>query len=592
MVAVDAVSFDLDAGESLGIVGESGSGKTTTARIIAGLESATTGTIDVAGRRVDGIRRTHSDARQIQMVFQDPFGSFDPRQRIAAGIEELLSLHFQLSRTARRSRVTELLEVVGLGERHANEFPRNLSGGQRQRVAIARALALEPRLLILDEAVSALDVSVQAQILNLLIDIRERTEVAYLFVSHDLAVVRQVCDRSIVMHHGRVVEAGPTADILDRPTDAYTRQLVDAIPRPGWRPKRRLVGRLTTPITRIRTGRPRRPPREDHMSTRTPMDRLFRPDRIAVIGASAKRTSAGGNQTIRNLQQSRYAGVIDVVNPSGGTIEGLPVTQSIADLPPPDVAFLALPAPAVPDVLEQLAAIGCGAVVVPSSGLTADQEQRIRQIAAQTSMLVHGPNCMGMINANDGIPLWLDEGNLVDVPAGDIALVAQSGSAAIFVARSAAPNGFSKIISTGNEIALAAADYVSWLADDPDTAVIGLVLESIQDPAAFRSAVSKARAAGKPIVVLKVGRTDSGARATTAHTGAIVAPSTAYEALFDELDVPTVADYDELATSLQLLSQLPGETCADDDSASSPSPVARRPWQPTSPRTWVSTCRR
>lgn len=294
------------------------------------------------------------------------------------------------------------------------------------------------------------------------------------------------------------------------------------------------------------------------MSTRTPMDRLFRPDRIAVIGASAKRTSAGGNQTIRNLQQSRYAGVIDVVNPHGGIIEGLPVTQSIADLLPPDVAFLALPAPAVPDVLEQLAAIGCGAVVVPSSGLTADQEQRIRQIAAETSMLVHGPNCMGMINANDGIPLWLDEGNLVDVPAGDIALVAQSGSAAIFVARSASPNGFSKIISTGNEMALAAADYVSWLADDPDTAVIGLVLESIQDPAAFRSAVSKARAAGKPIVVLKVGRTDSGARATTAHTGAIVASSAAYEALFDELDVPTVADYDELATSLQLLSQLPG----------------------------------
>ena len=296
------------------------------------------------------------------------------------------------------------------------------------------------------------------------------------------------------------------------------------------------------------------------MRTRTPMDRLFRPERIAVIGASAKRTDAGGNQAIRNLLLSRYRGVIDVVNPSGGTIEGLKVTDSVGQLTAPDVAFLALPAAAVPETLIQLDAIGCAAAVVPSSGLTPDQEQQVRHLATQSSMIVHGPNCMGLINANDGIPLWLDEGNLVDVPAGDIALVAQSGSAAIFVARSAAPSGFSKIISTGNEIALGAADYVSWLADDPDTAVIGLVLESIQDPAAFRSAVIKARRAGKPIVVLKVGRTDSGARATTAHTGAVVAPSTAYDALFEELDVPTVADYDELATSLQLLAQLPGQT--------------------------------
>ncbi|MEO7625206.1 MAG: acetate--CoA ligase family protein [Nocardioides sp.] len=290
------------------------------------------------------------------------------------------------------------------------------------------------------------------------------------------------------------------------------------------------------------------------------MDRLFRPARIAIIGASARRTDAGGNQVIRNLQNSRYDGVIDVVNPSGGIIEGLPVTTSVDQLTPPDVAFLALPAPAVPDALAQLEAIGCGAAVVPSSGLTHAQEEQVRQIAARSSMVIHGPNCMGLINANDGIPLWLDEGNLVDVPVGNIALVAQSGSAAIFVARSAAPSGFSKIVSTGNEMALGAADYVSWLADDPDTAVIGLVLESIQDPAHFRSAVGKSRASGKPIVVLKVGRTDSGARATTAHTGAVVAPSAAYEALFEELDVPTVADYDELATSLQLLAQLPGRS--------------------------------
>ena len=240
LVAVDDVSFALAPGESLGIVGESGSGKTTTARIIAGLEGATAGEIWFNGGEVTGRRKQRAAACEIQMVFQDPFGSLDPRQRIGAGIEELLGLHFDLDRTARKARAAGLIDEVGLASRHADELPRNLSGGQRQRVAIARALALEPRLLILDEAVSALDVSVQAQIINLLLDIRERTDVAFLFVSHDLAVVRQLCERSIVMQHGRVVETGPTAEILDRPSEQYTRQLVDAIPRPGWRPCRRL----------------------------------------------------------------------------------------------------------------------------------------------------------------------------------------------------------------------------------------------------------------------------------------------------------------------------------------------------------------
>lgn len=240
LVAVDNVSFALAAGESLGIVGESGSGKTTTARIVAGLEGATTGEIWFDGRKVTGRPKQRAAAREIQMVFQDPFGSLDPRQRIGPGIEELLGLHFDLTRAARKSRAAGLLDEVGLAARHAAELPRNLSGGQRQRVAIARALALEPRLLILDEAVSALDVSVQAQIINLLLDIRERTDVAFLFVSHDLAVVRQLCETSIVMQDGRVVESGPTAEILDRPSEQYTRQLVDAIPRPGWRPRRRL----------------------------------------------------------------------------------------------------------------------------------------------------------------------------------------------------------------------------------------------------------------------------------------------------------------------------------------------------------------
>ena len=151
----------------------------------------------------------------------------------------LLSIHGSARRAARRERVAELLHGVGLDERHARQYPASLSGGQRQRVAIARALALDPALLILDEAVSALDVSVQAQVLNLLSDIRRGSRIAYLFVSHDLGVVRQVSDRCVVLCEGRVVEQGPTATVLDRPTAEYTRTLVDSVPRPGWRPRRR-----------------------------------------------------------------------------------------------------------------------------------------------------------------------------------------------------------------------------------------------------------------------------------------------------------------------------------------------------------------
>jgi oligopeptide transport system ATP-binding protein len=239
-VAVDDVSFDLAEGESLAVVGESGSGKTTTARIVAGLETATRGEIVLDGRPVAGPgARRRRNGRDVQMVFQDPFGSLDPRQRIGAAIDEVLAGRRTLAKVERRDRVAELLHEVGLDERHAGEYPRTLSGGQRQRVAIARALALEPRILILDEAVSALDVSVQAQVLNLLIDIRERRTVSYLFVSHDLAVVRQVSDRCLVMQHGRVVEQGRTGDILDHPGEHYTRQLLEAVPRPGWTPRRR-----------------------------------------------------------------------------------------------------------------------------------------------------------------------------------------------------------------------------------------------------------------------------------------------------------------------------------------------------------------
>ncbi len=243
LVAVDDVSLELLASGSLGIVGESGSGKTTVARIIAGLERPTGGTVVIAGaslqtRRLRGEDR-RARGRRVQMVFQDPYSSLDPRQTVGACLDEVLRFHTPAGKAGRRERALELLHQVGLDERHENLRPRSLSGGQRQRVAIARALACDPEVLIRDEAVSALDVSVQGQVPNLLADLRAQLRVAYLLVSHDLAVVQQVTDDTIVMHRGRIVESGATDTILREPANDYTRQLLAAIPRPGWKPTRR-----------------------------------------------------------------------------------------------------------------------------------------------------------------------------------------------------------------------------------------------------------------------------------------------------------------------------------------------------------------
>ncbi|GGY72967.1 ABC transporter ATP-binding protein [Streptomyces xanthochromogenes] len=236
--AVDDVSFSLARGGSLGIVGESGSGKTTTARIVVGLEAPDEGHIRIRGDertgRVRGRAARLARAREIQMVFQDPFLSLDPRVSVEAALRETLRLHFPGADHARR--IAELLDQVGLGSRARDALPRQLSGGQRQRVAIARALAVEPAILVLDEAVAALDVSVQAQILNLLADIRAETGVGYLFITHDLGVVRCVTDDVIVMRQGRIVEAGATERVLASPQHPYTRLLLESVPRPGWDP--------------------------------------------------------------------------------------------------------------------------------------------------------------------------------------------------------------------------------------------------------------------------------------------------------------------------------------------------------------------
>jgi oligopeptide transport system ATP-binding protein len=242
-VAVDDVSFGVAAGGSVAIVGESGSGKTTVARIVAGLERATAGAVRVdgaerpTGRLSTAQRRRH--AREVQMVFQDPYGSLDRRQSARDCLYEVLRLHHGLGGEGLARRAAELLDQVGLDERQATVSPRALSGGQRQRIAIARALAAEPRLLILDEAVAALDVSIQAQILNLLADLRQVTGTAYLFITHDLAVARHVADAVLVMHQGAIVERGPIAEVLDRPAHDYTRRLLGSVPRPGWKPRRR-----------------------------------------------------------------------------------------------------------------------------------------------------------------------------------------------------------------------------------------------------------------------------------------------------------------------------------------------------------------
>jgi peptide/nickel transport system ATP-binding protein len=298
--AVDDASFTIGAGETLGLVGESGSGKSTTGRGVLGLVRADSGVVQLAGTEVTALRGgdLRRFRRHAQMVFQDPYSSLDPSAQVGDSVAEPLKVHTDLRGQALQDRVGELFERVGLGRQHLRRYPYEFSGGQRQRIAIARAIALRPKLVVCDEAVSALDVSTQNQVINLLEDLRDADGTSYLFISHDLGVVRHIAHRVAVMYLGRLVEIGPTERLFAAPAHPYTVALLDASPVPDpvvqrSRTRTVLEGDLPDPSN---------PPPGCPFSTRCPsvMDvcRQVMPEPVAVAGGGVVRChlhTAGGS---------------------------------------------------------------------------------------------------------------------------------------------------------------------------------------------------------------------------------------------------------------------------------------------------------
>jgi oligopeptide/dipeptide ABC transporter ATP-binding protein len=246
--AVDGISFQIAKGETLGLVGESGCGKSTTGRALLRLIEPTSGEVEFDGTDITALSagQLRTKRRHMQMIFQDPYGSLNPRMRIGETVGDPLSVHGIASGKANEQRVGELLEMVGLSPRFAKRYPHEFSGGQRQRIGIARALALDPQFIVCDEPISALDVSIQAQVLNLLVRLREQMNLTYLFIAHDLAVVRHFSDRIAVMYLGKIVEVGSSDDIYRRAAHPYTRALISAIPVPNPRRERKRTRLILT----------------------------------------------------------------------------------------------------------------------------------------------------------------------------------------------------------------------------------------------------------------------------------------------------------------------------------------------------------
>lgn len=254
--AVNGVSLEVYQGETLGVVGESGCGKSTLGRTIMQLEKMTEGNIIFDGHDITKLSRMKLKPyrRQLQMIFQDPFASLNPRQRIGNAIEEALVMHSSLSKKERQEKVKSILQKVGLKPEHADRLPHEFSGGQRQRVGIGRAIAVNPKFLVCDEPVSALDVSVQAQIIKLLKELQEMENLTYLFISHDLGVVRHICDRVMVMYLGHMVELAPVEKLYESPLHPYTEALLSAIPKPDTNQKTeriKIKGELPSPTEEI-----------------------------------------------------------------------------------------------------------------------------------------------------------------------------------------------------------------------------------------------------------------------------------------------------------------------------------------------------